>query len=300
MNLKTNLLLLPILLAASAAIARPPVVTFSKGDTARILAEACGAAPRGAAPPLSIHRNSNGSMIYMVSGHQEAILFAETQSCNKLEDDTFDIWRDDQGNPVAQRIRKTEGDLVLVGETAELRGKRFDCERSGNYMVISHGTTSTISAVARPYRELYRMDFDAQRIFARKRNLVVVGGNPRTGQLEARPLRVGDGRVTEDGAIPVAGMPAGVKVLDYSESSDDLLLGGVNPSGQPSFVVVNLGSGSASTVEPSRPGDDSALFLADAKLRARLGGTATGGTSSRGGAPAEKRGKGFFGLPIGR
>jgi|GEM_PF-5321485 len=200
----------------AGAWARPAVVTFSEGDLARVATGMCAVTPEaGKVGPA--HRNSAGTMVYFVVNHREAVLYGtQPGTCNKLDDDVYDIWRDDSGNPSAQKVRKSEGDLILVGREVEMRGRRFDVERSGQYMVTSHGTTSTITAVNEAYRVLKSLDFDAQRIFVRKRALVLVGSNPATGQMEARPLEVVEGRIQEQAPIALGGLPAGLKVLDYS------------------------------------------------------------------------------------
>ena len=279
----------------AGAWAKPAVVTFSEGDLARVATSMCGVTPEaGKVGPA--HRNSAGTMVYFVVNHREAVLYGtQPGTCNKLDDDVYDIWRDDSGNPSAQKVRKSEGDLILVGREVEMRGRRFDVERSGQYMVTSHGTTSTITAVNEAYRVLKSLDFDAQRIFVRKRTLVLVGANPATGLMEARPLAVVEGRIQELAPIALGGLPAGLKVLDYSEVTDDVLLGGVTPQGATSFVTFNLGSGAASTVQPQKPGDNQGLFVDSAQIRVLLSGGAapTGGDSA-----AKPARKGW--LPIGR
>jgi hypothetical protein len=289
MKLNLALTALLALFVTGAAAARPAVVTYSKQDLARAMVLGCGeaAAPRG---PVHAHRNTEGTMVYCVSeDHKEAILYSETQQCNDLSSETLDIWRGDDGNWHALLIKRSEGRLLMVGE-AELRGKRFDMERSGRYVVVSQGATSQVSAIARPYRVLATLDIDAQRIFVRKRDLLIVGDNPKTNRLEARVIRAEGDRFTELAPIPVANMPAGVRVLDYSEQSDDLLLGGVDASGQTSFVIVNLGSGSGTAIVPQKPGDDQAMFLSDGNLRAKLGGTSTPAGKRKTAQPEQKRG----------
>ncbi|PKO16993.1 hypothetical protein CVU37_09290 [candidate division BRC1 bacterium HGW-BRC1-1] len=268
----------------AGAWARPAVVTFSEGDLARVATGMCAVTPEaGKVGPA--HRNSAGTMVYFVVNHREAVLYGtQPGTCNKLDDDVYDIWRDDSGNPSAQKVRKSEGDLILVGREVEMRGRRFDVERSGQYMVTSHGTTSTITAVNEAYRVLKSLDFDAQRIFVRKRALVLVGSNPATGQMEARPLEVVEGRIQEQAPIALGGLPAGLKVLDYSEATDDVLLGGVTPQGATSFVTFNLGSGASATVQPQKLGDNQGLFVDSAQIRALL----SGGAAPSAGDPAEK------------
>lgn len=257
------------------ALAKPQVVTFSKGDLARMMVEGCGpnAAPRRT---VHAHRNTACNMLYFVSeDHQEAVIYAQTQQCNETSTDTLDVFRDDKGKAVAQLILKDERPMLMVGDFDPVRGKRFDVERSGQYVCISQGTSSTLSSIDRPYRTLYKLDLDAQRIFVRKRALVVVGGNPSTQRLEARVIRVERSGFTEEPPVSIASMPAGVRVLDYSEESDDLLLGGVDPSGQAAFVVYNIGNGQSYSVMPQKVGDDMAMFVSDSALRARLTGSSS-------------------------
>lgn len=230
----------------------PPVVTFSRADAARAMEIGCGVA---SAPdvPVHVHRNIPGNLVYCVAeDHREAVLYSESQQCHELSKEVLDMWRDESGEVKAMLIQKTEGRLLMVGE-AELRGKRFDVERTGQYFVISQGDFSQLSAIAKPYRVLLTLDFDAQRIFTRKNELLVVGNNFKTNQLEARVVRYSEGSLVQLPPMPIANMPAGVRVLDYSEKTDDLLLGGVDPSGQTMFVVVNLSSGSASAVTLKSP-----------------------------------------------
>ena len=278
-------LLVSISIAASIASARPSVVTFSRADAARLAGEICGGAPTG---PIEMRRNSDGSMIYAVVNPQEFVLLSGNQSCHKVDSEVVDLWRNDKGEVVGQLQKKSEGMVLLVGDKAEMRGRRFDIERTGNYLVTSQGTTSTLTAVNRPYRTLLRLNMDAQRVFERKRSLLVVGGNAATGLLEARVVRVNQGELSEGERIALPNLPAGVRVLDYSADSDELLLGGVNAAGQTAFLLVGVGNGAASAAPAQKPGDDSALFLDDRALGARLTGgagpaPAPGGAKKRGG-----------------
>lgn len=271
----------------ASAIAKPAVVTFSNSDLERLMAETCNQAPssRGG---LHAHRNSQGNMLYIVSeDHSEAVVWGNSQQCNELSTDTLDLWREDKGNAVAQLILKDERRMLMVGEFDPVRGKRFDIDRSGQYLVISHGTSSTLGAVNRPYRTMLNLQLDAQRIFVRKRTLLIVGGNPLTGRMEARVVRVSDTGMTEDAPIPI-NMPAGVQVLDYSEATDDLLLGGVDASGQTAFAIYSLENGQSSAVTPNRPGDNQALFMDDKDIRNRLTGKAGPGEQQQS-SPAAKR-----------
>ncbi|MBX7245642.1 MAG: hypothetical protein K1X53_09080 [Candidatus Sumerlaeaceae bacterium] len=276
-----------LMLAAPVAWARPEIVTYSKGDLARIAGQVCGPAANQGAKGYIARRTSNGSIVYVLAvGRGEAVLVPDTSQCNKVSSDTADLWRADDGNAVAQLYIREGDDLLLIGD-AEMKGKRFDVDRSGQYVLISQGRNSSVSALAKPYRSLVTLNIDAQRLFVRKRDLLVVGDNPATGQLEASVIRVGQDGLVVDKTIPIPNMRAGVRVLDYAESSDDLLLGGVDASGQTLFVCFNVGSGESSGVAPQKPGDDGAMFIADRGIRNQF----TGGA-----APASSGGKkkGFF------
>jgi hypothetical protein len=287
-DMKTRFLL-PLLLSLTpfaAAAGRPGIVTFSRVDAARVAAEVCGS-PGAASGPAQVRRNTDGTMVYSIVDFREVVLLTNSQQCNKVDSDVLDLWRNDKGEVVAQLQKKSEGLVLMVGDKAEMRGRRFDVERTGNYLVTSHGTTSTLTAVSRPYRVLLRLDMDAQRLFERKRSLLVVGGNPATGMLEGRMVRVNQGELSEGERIPLPNIPAGVRVLDYSAESDELLLGGVNAAGQTAFLVVGVGSGSSSGVASQKPGDDAGLFLSDRALRSRLSGSAAGAETEGG---SKKRG----------
>ncbi|MCX7717115.1 MAG: hypothetical protein N2111_01760 [Candidatus Sumerlaeaceae bacterium] len=258
--------------AAPAAMAqRGSVVTFSRADLARLAGGVCGEMPRDPSK-ITARRNAAGNLVYItLPGRKEAILMPDTQQCNDVSTEVIDLWRAESGEAVAQLTLDEGKPLLLAGES-EIRGTRFDIERGGQYLLVSHKNRSTISALAKPYRSLIELDLDGQRLFVRKRNLLVVGDNTKTGQLEARVIRPQAEGMVEDPPIVIEGMRAGVRVLDYSEASDDLLLGGVDATGQTAFVVYNLGSGRAAALPPDKPGDELGLFIANGRLRARLGG----------------------------
>lgn len=290
-NLRTCFLL-ALAAMASLSPARPAVATFGTSDAAQAFGAGCGQGPKG---KVHVHRDSTGGMLRLVGERQsEAVLYAESQACNKLQDDVINVWRNDQGQVSAQLIDRGDGMRLLIGENAEIRGKRFDVERTGQYLIVSLGTTSTISAVAKPYLKMAEVPLDAQRIFAREGSILVVGDNPATGRLEGRTVRIlPTGLAVDPVPVEIAGMPAGVRVLDYSEESDDLLLSGVDQAGQPSFVLVNLTSGRSSAVPPLKPGDNMALFLDNSALRQRLSGAPAAADSQ---SPAGQAGglKGLF------
>jgi len=279
------------LVAAAAAWAHPPVVTFSNDDAARAIAIACKLDSYSAAP-VSVHRNVPGNMVYCVSeDHREGVLYSESNTCHELTSETLDVWRTEEGEVAALLIQRTEGRLLLVGE-AELRGRRFDVERTGTYFIISQGKFTQLGATTKPYRVLHVFqDFDGKRIFARKGDLLVVGDNLATKQLEARLVRIEGDRIIEQPARQIANMPAGVRVHDFAESTNDLLLGGVDPQGNPLFAVVNLETGESSGITPKKPGDDQAMFLSDGNIRAKLSGTsgAAGSKRNRSGEGGERK-----------
>jgi hypothetical protein len=255
---------------------RSSVGTFSNADAARIFQQACGVPSRSNA--LHVHRLSSGNMIYVISeDHREAILYASTQQCNQISTETLDVWRDDKGNAVAQLIDKDSMRMLMVGDFDPIRGSRFDVDHSGQYLCISNGNASIISAVARPYRTLLTLNnFDAQRIFARNKELLLVGSNPTANTMEARAVSISPTGMIENPPMTLKNMPGGIWVLDYSSKSDELLLGGTNATGQTSIVLYDMNSGQASSIPLEKPGDDNALFIADAGVRNRLTGRSTG------------------------
>jgi len=260
-----------LLSSAPLNAARSNVVTYSRADLDRLMSAACGA-NAATRKPIHIHRNVGGTMAYLISeDHVESVIYASSQQCNEISTDTLDMWRDEKGEAVAELVSDEAGKFLLVGKTP-LRGKRFDVERTGRYLCTSHGTSATINAVDRPYRTFYSIGIDAQRIFVRRRALLLVGGNAQNGLLEARVLRIDGGQVMEEPPINVGNMPGAVRVLDYSEKTDELLLGGVDASGQAAFVVFNLGTGESSSVQPDKPGDDGGMFVNDSGVRGRIAG----------------------------
>ncbi|MGB9693128.1 MAG: hypothetical protein ACPL7D_13285, partial [Candidatus Sumerlaeaceae bacterium] len=216
-----------ILGLAVSGSAHPPVVTFSNDDAARAIAIACKSDTYSRAP-VHVHRNVPGNMVYCVSeDHKEGVLYSESSMCHELTSETLNVWRNEDGDVAALLIQRTEGRLLMIGE-AELRGKRFDVERTGTYFIVSQGKFTQLSAAVKPYRVLHVFEnFDGKRIFARKGDLVVIGDNLLTNQLEARIVQIKDDRIGELPPQPVANMPAGVRVLDFAESTNDLLVGGV-------------------------------------------------------------------------
>ncbi len=281
----------------AVAWGHPPVVTFSNEDAARAIAIACNADTYSRAP-VHVHRNVPGNMVYCVSeDHREGVLYSESNLCHELTSETLNVWRNEEGDVAALLIQRTEGRLLMIGE-AELRGKRFDVERTGTYFIISQGKFTQLGSTLKPYRLLHVFEnFDGKRIFARKGDLLVVGDNLLTNRLEARIVRIQPDGIAERPAQPIADMPAGVRIHDFSEATNDLLLGGVDPQGNTLFAVVNLDTGESSAITPKKPGDDQALFLSDGNIRAKLSGTssAAGSKRSRSGGGAGER-KSFFKL----
>jgi len=278
-----------ILILCSAALAagarRGSIVTFTKADLDQLMNEVCGPSASGG-KPITIHRTRAGDRLFLVSENaREAVVgaSADSQQCLTASSEVVDVWRNDDGQVAAMMILKDGRRVLMIGE-AELRGNRFDVERTGQYLVVSHGTDSTINAVAKAYRTGLTVDIDAQRIFARNRGLLVVGNNPRTGSLETRTIGIEANRLVQTGSNPIPNMRAGVRVLDYSEQSDDLLLCGVDATGQSVFVTYNVGSGNSTVVEPRRPGDNLGLFVNDGQVRARLAGSGGGRAASGSGS----------------
>lgn len=266
-------------LAACSFAKKSSVVTYSQADLQRLVSEVCG--PMTLNVPVHAHRNLEGDMVYLAcEDHREAVVFPDSQQCIPLDKQVFDIFRGSKGEGMAQ-IMERSGERLLIINQCDLRGKRFDVERTGRYQVIFNGTNSLVSAVSRPYMTLLKLDLQARRIFARKRGLLVVGDNPATKMLEAHMINVAEGALSDQGAMPIGNMPAGVQVLDYSENSDELLLGGVDASGQTSFVVFDLATGQTSGVTPQKPGDDGAMFIENARLRSRLSGGASSATEGK-------------------
>lgn len=265
----------------SLAAAHPPVVTFSNEDAAKAIAIACNEETYSRAP-VHVHRNVPGNMVYCISeDHKEGVLYSESNLCHELTSETLNVWRNEEGEVVAMLIKRTEGRLLMIGE-AELRGKRFDVERTGTYFIVSQGKFTQLASTVKPYRILHVFqDFDGKRIFARKGDLLIVGDNLQTNQLESRIVRVQQDGLSELAPQPVANMPAGVRVLDFSEASNDLLLGGVDPEGKTLFAVVNLETGESSAVTPKKDGDDQAMFLGNGNIRAKLSGSSGAAGSKR-------------------
>lgn len=272
MRIGTLLSVVAFAALASSVVGQSSVVTFSKKELGSAVAGLCNSQflPRGA---THVHRNLAGNMIYIVAeGEREAIIFAGSQSCNTLSSDTLDLWRSDaNGSVVAQSATRFGDKRLLVGTEGDgIAGRRFDIERSGTYLIISHGDSSSVASVAKPYRRLAELNFDAQRIFLRRNGLFVVGNNTATRQLESSQIRNDGGVLTAEPPMPVGGMPSGVRVLDYNEARDELLLGGLDASGQTSFVVLDLATGQGAPVPNAKPGDETGLFISDGALRARL------------------------------
>lgn len=274
---------LATVLAASSAAARPPVVTFDKNDAARAYSAGCGT---GIAGTFSVRRNPGGGMLSIVASKQsEAVVQAAESRCIKLSAEVLDVWRDEKGRAAAQLIERSDAPRLLIGQDTEIRGKRFDIDRTGQYLMVSQGPTSTLSAVARPYIKLATLEgFDAQRVFLRKGTLLLVGDNAAANRLEARIARVQGESVTIDPqAIAIGDTPAGAKVHDYAEDSDELLVGGQDAAGAAAFNVVGLMTGKGQSVKPSKPSDTLALFVADAEVRMKLTGTKTPAAPGSGG-----------------
>ena len=289
--MKRWILVLAVVMSVAAvpAARRGSVITFSRADVSRLFGEVCGTMPP-ADKPVYVHRSRSGERLFIVGGdHREAAVAAGTegQQCMPLDEEIVDVWRTDDGRVSGMIQIRDAQKMLVIGEGEGIRGKRFDIEDTGTYLIVSNGKETSINAVAKPYRAVLNISLDGQRIFSRKRDLLVVGDNPATGQLEARLITVDGSRLVEKNSLTVPNTRAGVRVYDFSEQTDELLLGGVTASGQPAFMTFNLSSGETAGVELSKPGDDMALFVGNSRLRSRLtsgGGAAAGMGSLLGGS----------------
>lgn len=274
-------------LPPAAVCARDNALPYSQDDVVRLFGEVCGRQPQPG--KLRIHRSSAGDFLYIITPSlSEAVVYARNQACNTLSTQTIDLWRSDKGVVVAQLL-DDDGKPLLLVDDAEIRGKKFDVDRSGQYLMVSHGDRSTISGIAKPYRTLLDLPINGQRVFARKRGLLVVGDNTKSGQLEAHVVAIGPQGLTDQGPLPLKDLSAGLKVYDYLETADELLVGGIDASGQPAFAVYNLTSGEARGVVPEKPGCTEALFVRDNALRGRLQGAGAAPTAPTGQEQPRKR-----------
>lgn len=275
-----------------SAFSQSNIVTLSEQDIAGLLASACG--PQGVpSKDVHVHRNSQGNMLYMIAeGQFEALIYAQQQMCNPLAPETLDLWRNAaDGTVIAQLAKRYDGERLLVqGSTDGISGKYFDVSPGGQYLVISHGDSSSVSPVERPYIRTIELQMDARRIFSRQNGLVVVGSNKTTNRLEAVPVSIQGGTATAGVPIPVPGVPAGVLVLDFDNTTDELLLGGLNSTGVTSFAIANLSTGEARLID-SKPGAVTALFVSDPALFARLTGQAVPAGPAAIGSPSETPGR---------
>lgn len=274
MRKQVGLLVTGLCLCAGAGFSQGNVVTLNEQDIAGLMAAACG--PQGVpSQDVHVHRNSAGNMLYMVAeGQFEALIYAQQQMCNPLAPESLNLWRNaTDGTVIAQLAKRYDGERLLVqGSTDGISGKHFDVSPGGQYLVISHGDSSSVSPVDRPYVRTIELDMDARRIFSRRDGFIVVGSNKNTNRLEAVQVSVQGGTATAGPAMGVPGVPAGVLVLDYNSETDELLLGGLNATGVTSFAIANLSTGQARLVENVKPGAVTALFIADPGLHARLTG----------------------------
>lgn len=272
--------LLISLFATAGFCGRYDVATFTHADLDRAMGEA-GCYVDGPTPTrINFHRNTSGNLFYAIKEetHQEVAVLPESSKCNNLTSDILDLWRNEKGLVVAQLLSLDTHRMLLVGDfnpmhPLYIRGKRFDVERTGRYFIVSQGTSSTVCSVDKPYRPLHQLDIDAQRIFTRQKALLVVGGNPATNALEARMVRITPSGINEGSPIIIPNMAAGIRVLDYNEKTDELLLSGVTASGQAAFAIYNMSSGKGESVDAHKAGDDLAMFMPDAAVRKTVTGT---------------------------
>jgi hypothetical protein len=292
-----GLMLTGLLACVGTAFSQSQVVTMNDQDIAQLMASACG--PQGVpSKDVHVHRNSTGNMLYMVAeGQFEALVYAQQQMCNPLSPETLNLWRNaGDGAVTAQLAKRYDGERLLVqGSTDGISGQHFDVSTGGQYLVISHGESSSVSPVDRPYIRTIELQMDARRIFNWRDGLLVVGSNKAANRLEAVPVSVQAGTATAGAPIPVPGVPAGVHVLDFDSETDELLLGGLNASGVWSFAIANIATGQARLVENAKPGATTALFIRDPALYARLTGAplppagATGAPAGAAPAPGAER-----------
>lgn len=260
------------------------VVTFSQDDLSRILGEVFGERP-DPKKKLRIHRSFNNKTLHIVfPSRGEAILHSNRQEQFPVSDLVCDTLRLDNGQVAAVLAEDTAYPMLMVGDQAPIRGRGYDVDPAGRALMISQKSATVLCTLDKPYfTKLSLPDFDGRRLFARRGELLLVGNNNKTNLVEARVIRVnGPGVYAEAGSLNLPNVAAGVRVLDYDSTSDELLLGGVDATGAGTFAIYNLTNGQGRTVSPNKPGDTEALFLDNSKLANRLTGR-SGATPNRGG-----------------
>ncbi len=285
---KHVVVLVSLCACVGTAFSQGNVVTLTDQDIAGLMASACG--PQGVpTKDVHVHRNAAGNMLYIVAeGQFEALVYAQQHMCNPLAPETLNLWRNaTDGSVSAQLAKRYDGERLLVqGSTDGISGQHFDVAPGGQYILISHGESSSVSPLDRPYIRTIELQMDARRIFMRRDGLLVVGSNKTSNRLEAVPISLQGGTATAGAPIPVPGVPAGVMVLDYNQDTDELLLGGLGATGVTSFAIANIATGQARLVDDAKPGAVTALFISEPGLYARLTGKAAppgmGGSAATG------------------
>lgn len=287
-------------LLAGAAFAQSGIVTLTRDDIAGLMNSVCG--PQGVpSGNVHVHRSAQGNMIYIVAeGQHEGLIYSNQQACNPLSKETINLWRNMNDGAVIAQLAHRYGEqrLLVQGSFDGISGKHFDIEPGGNYLLISHGTVSSVSPVSRPYVRTVELQIDARRIFTRQGGLLVVGNDTASNQLVAIPVTMQGNAGVAGQPIVVPGVPAGVTVLDYNDRTHELLLGGVGAAGSQSFAIANLASGQARMVDNAKPGAVTALFIDDSSLLSRLRGQAVpaGPAGAQPGAAQPQSGGGLFGI----
>ncbi len=257
------------------------VATFSTARALQAAQEACPGSPTS--NEVKVRRNGDGSLVSIIrEGKAETVLYRGGAQCNPLQEQIQDVWRSADGKVLAIVQLREEGRKLVIGDS-EFRGFRYDIDPSGTFFILSQGNSSSVAAVERPFRKLLSIDLDAQRVFVRGRQIVVIGNGPSSGRLEYRILQPSDQGLSVVGQGNIGNQPAGVRVLDFDSRTGNVLLSGTNAAGQLGFVMVNLSTGAGQNITPSQPGDDQALFLPDASLRRALTGSSAAAAGSGGG-----------------
>jgi hypothetical protein len=269
------------LVGTATTVSAQPVSTFSAARAIQAAQEVCPGTQ--VSNNVRVRRNAESTMISIINeGKSETVIHGGKPLCSPLQEMVMDIWRSPEGQAIGFVQLREEGRKLVIGET-EFRGLRYDIDPTGTYFTLSQGQSSSIAAVSRPFRKLLSIDLDVQRVFARGRQVLVIGNNPVSGRLEYRTLQPSETGLSVVGQGAVGTQPAGVRVLDFDSRSGSVLISGTDASGQPGFVVVDISSGATRGIRPQSPGDDQALFVSNASLRRALTGTSAVAEGSTGG-----------------
>ncbi len=251
------------------------IVTFSQDDIARIIGEVVGHQPPTGS--LVIRRNASGTMLNSCYPKTvEVILRNNRQEQQPISNTVLSVYRLEDGSPAAQIVEDEGFPTLIVGDNEHIRAKGgYDVEYSGRALMISQKENTTLATLDKPYfTKINIPNFDGKRIFSRKGDLLLIGNNNATGLMEARIISSRGNVFTEAGKLNLRNVAAGIRVLDYSQEADELLLGGVDASGAASFAAYNLGSGHGRVIKPQEPGDTEALYMPNGRLMNRLLGRA--------------------------